>query len=1097
MARKAIKGYAEKNYYDNLKFSGVTASTDALNEGSFKHLVNFDIADTGSSLTPRKGYLTTTLEGCSIPYNCIYFQDVKTNEYIFIYNDTTQEGTPLCAVSTELQLKGKYFKVYKELTIAVSSVTEIASFYKAVPFTEKSGARCYIVKYPSEWLKIYYDTEDTIEIHTIDMSSIESLSDRNIASFESIVPAQTSNILPADYTDPIVQQFPLIYAYDGTGYVIDSYNDLSDLTLYPYFTIKDFSTTDKYSWGYIYEFVSTKYSTTNKIPDDALITYTSPLYSLSDKEIPSFLAKWYALIETNFLNSPSKEHYPSYANLVQEYSEYYEENSKIFKRHLSDNDEADNVYIICLTHGGNYDITPSYVSPEAFINSFKKLEDLEVPTSTHLDNFFSTLESFKDSAVEAGTLSKSNLLSCIKNLDSSIILNNLYFTIEPLSSFNLDASLTTSIDSSTLQERINSSVYTHKGFSTQLEHLYETLNKLPDACSFYFIKYNYTYRITPTSITTEHVTTFNKWRSTYPIFSRVFTGGLQVQGQYNIHLDGVNTNLSDYFVSYINTLDSTEHISYLPKAKYLLNKIMFNFPRVQESSIVQRDTNNNFYIDLGQRHNLIKTLTNQGFFDNGIIFRMYLVPITALEEYKSPDWLYTWVDTYSTLALINSSSLFTTLNLTKITSTPSYIVERLTEEPTEIRDAKDFTIFLQSHLVTWSEDTLYMSVSGEPGYFIYSQMYKIPGKIVKVLEFRDLLLVFTTTDVHALYPYESTKTVQTGVDENNEPVYTQQTFILYAQLPVMYNINANPKYASAIQVFNNNMVLFYSEDGQLYLIKPTATVDNDTRFSLQYLNKSVNDILLNYDAYINERLQVYNIPDTYTKDDIHIYVTTSLNYINIYYTIPGVFMYIVSYDILNNRYTIYDTHEVSNVKDILYSSIGEVLLTEYKDNLYLTYAYINPYSTSSNVDLSLYYNFRQTPILLELDTGILNLNNHLKKRFRNFSITYKNINARTIEYAIETFVDGVQCLTYLMPEVEEKNINDRLSYNISYVPTTVDLLNDNTALFNFNSITANKIITHNTSIPSQGKHIRVRLLFKTQGKFKLQGFGVIYKEHHI
>ena len=1093
MARKAIKGYAEKNYYDNLKFSGVTASTDALNEGSFKHLVNFDIADTGSSLTPRKGYLTTTLEGYSIPYNCIYFQDIKTNEYIFIYNDNTQEGTPLCAVSTELQLEGKYFKVYKELTIADSSVSEITSLYRAYPFTEKSGARCYIVKYPSEWFKIYYDTEDTIEIHTLDMSSIESLSDRNIASFESIVPAQTSNILPANYAAPIVQQFPLIYAHDETGYVIDSYNDLSKLTLYPYFTIKDFSDDDKYSWGYIYEFVSTRYSTTNKIPDAALITYTSPLYSLAGEEIPSFLDKWYELIKTNFRNAPSSMRYSSYADLIQEYSEYYEVNSKIFKRHLSDNKEADNVYIISLTHGNNYDITPSYTNPEAFINSFKSAEeDSSLPTSVHLETFFNDLYNFK---LDNEPLSKSDLLYFIKNLDPSIILDNLYFTVEPLSRFSLDPSLTTSVDSSTLQERINSSVYTHKGFPTPLEHLYEALNRLPDACSFYFIKYKYTYRITPTSVTTEHVATFNKWRSTYPIFSRVFTEGLQVQGQYHIHLDGTVTSLSDYFVPYINTLDSTEHISYLPKAGALVNSILFNFPKVQEPSIVEQD--DNFYINLGQSHNLIKTLTDQGFFDNGVVFRMYLVPVTKFDEYASVDWLYTWVDTYSPLSLINSSSLFTTLNLTKITSTPSYIVERLTKEPTEVRDAKDFTIFLQSHLVTWSEDTLYMSVSGEPGYFIYSQMYKIPGKIVKVLEFRDLLLVFTTTDVHALYPYESTKTVQTGIDENNEPVYTQQTFILYAQLPVMYNINANPKYASAIQVFNNNMVLFYSEDGQLYLIKPTATVDNDTRFSLQYLNKSVNDILLNYDAYINERLEVYNLSDTYTKDDIHIYVTTSLNYINIYYTIPGIFMYIVSYDILNNRYTIYDTQEVSNVKDVLYSSIGEVLLTEYKNQLYLTYAYINPYSTSSNVDLSLYYNFRQTPILLELDTGILNLNNHLKKRFRNFSITYKNINARTIEYAIETFVDGVQCLTYLMPEVEEKNINDRLSYNISYIPTTVDLLNDNTALFNFNSITANKIITHNTSIPSQGKHIRARLLFKTQGKFKLQGFGVIYKEHHI
>lgn len=1091
MARKSIKGYAEKNYYDNLRFSGITASTDALNEGNFQHLVNFDIADTGGSLTPRKGYLTTAFEKRTIPADCIYFRDIRSNEYIFIYKDNTQEDEPLVAFCTDLQLEDKYFKVKNELTVKSSDIS-FSGLYKGVPYLDRSGARYYIIKLPTEWIKIYYNLNDTIEILKIDMSSIESLSDRNIASFDSIVPTTTSNILPDNYTDPIIQQFPLIYAHDEDGYVIDSYNDLTSLKLYPYFTIKDFKSDDKYSWGYIYEFVSTRYSTTNKIPDDALITYTSPLYSLSDEEIPSFLDKWYELISTNFLNNPSSTHYSSYTDLIQTYSEYYEENSKIFKRHLSDNDEADNVYIICLTHGGDYDITPSYDTPEAFINSFKKIEDLDLHTSVHLDNFFNALEIYKN---ENETVTKSGLLNLIKGLKDSISFDDLYFTVEPLSSFNLDPSLTTVVDSFMLQERINSSVYTHKGFHTSLEHLYNTLNKLPDACSFYFIKYHYTYRITPTSITTEHVATFNKWRSTYPIFSRVFTEGLQVQGQYNIHLDGSTTSLSDYFVSYTSTLDSTKHISYLPKARFLLDKLIFNFPRVQESSIVQKD--DNFYIDLGQSHNLIKTLTNQGFFDNGVIFRMYLVPVTKFNEYKSSGWLYTWVDTYSPLALINSSSLFTTLNLVKTTSTPSYIVERLTEEPTEIRDAKDFTIFLQSHLVTWSEDTLYMSVSGEPGYFTYSQMYKIPGKIVKVLEFRDLLLVFTTTDVHALYPYESTKTVQTGVDENNEPVYAQQTFILYAQLPVMYNINANPKYASAIQVFNNNMVLFYAEEGQLYLIKPTATVDNNTRYSLQYLNKSVNDILLNYDQYINERLSLYNINPVYTKEDIQIYVHASLSYITIYYTIPDVFTYILLYDILNNRYTVYDTLEFLNIKDTLYSNAGDVLLSIYNNCLYLTYSYTNPFSTSSNVDLALYYNFRQAPILLELDTGILNLNNHLKKRFRTMSITYKNISARTIEYAIETFIDGIQCLTYLMPEVEEKNINDKLSYDITYIPTSVDLLNDNTALFNFTSINANKIITHTTSISSQGKHIRVRFIFKTQGKFKLQGFGLVYKEHYI
>ena len=54
MARKAIRGYTEKSYYDNTSFKGIVATTDPLNEGSFAHMVNFDISDTGSSVKPRE-----------------------------------------------------------------------------------------------------------------------------------------------------------------------------------------------------------------------------------------------------------------------------------------------------------------------------------------------------------------------------------------------------------------------------------------------------------------------------------------------------------------------------------------------------------------------------------------------------------------------------------------------------------------------------------------------------------------------------------------------------------------------------------------------------------------------------------------------------------------------------------------------------------------------------------------------------------------------------------------------------------------------------------------------------------------------------------
>jgi len=56
MARKAVQGYTEKSYYDNTKFLGMMATSDPLQEGYFRQLVNFDIAETGLSLKPRQGY---------------------------------------------------------------------------------------------------------------------------------------------------------------------------------------------------------------------------------------------------------------------------------------------------------------------------------------------------------------------------------------------------------------------------------------------------------------------------------------------------------------------------------------------------------------------------------------------------------------------------------------------------------------------------------------------------------------------------------------------------------------------------------------------------------------------------------------------------------------------------------------------------------------------------------------------------------------------------------------------------------------------------------------------------------------------------------
>ena len=122
MARKSVKGYAEKNYYDNTKFTGgIFATNDPLNEGSFKHLVNFDISDTGQSLTPRKGFLTTALkykqDGVDVEVELsdktIYYFDANIGKWIFIdFNKfTTHLQTDTNSGTNEIVYNPAMYKV--------------------------------------------------------------------------------------------------------------------------------------------------------------------------------------------------------------------------------------------------------------------------------------------------------------------------------------------------------------------------------------------------------------------------------------------------------------------------------------------------------------------------------------------------------------------------------------------------------------------------------------------------------------------------------------------------------------------------------------------------------------------------------------------------------------------------------------------------------------------------------------------------------------------------------------------------------------------------------------------------------------------------
>ena len=231
------------------------------------------------------------------------------------------------------------------------------------------------------------------------------------------------------------------------------------------------------------------------------------------------------------------------------------------------------------------------------------------------------------------------------------------------------------------------------------------------------------------------------------------------------------------------------------------------------------------------------------------------------------------------------------------------------------------------------------------------------------------------------------------------------------------------------------MVLFYSSDGQLFLIKPSTVIDSETRFSLQYLNKSANDFLANYDVYINERLSQYGRPERINKEDVQITTSVSINYLKIYYSVPGVITMILYLDVLNNRFFFYDTLSFTNIYDKMFIDGGEVLFTRTNNLTLFTRNH------KDNYDMNLLTDFRKDPVCCLLDTGNINLNNHLRKRFRDLRVTFKNINAERVNYTLETWVDSVVVKPAYDNVLKVSNLDGRSTYVEELDDTAVDMIN--------------------------------------------------------
>ena len=124
------------------------------------------------------------------------------------------------------------------------------------------------------------------------------------------------------------------------------------------------------------------------------------------------------------------------------------------------------------------------------------------------------------------------------------------------------------------------------------------------------------------------------------------------------------------------------------------------------------------------------------------------------------------------------------------------------------------------------------------------------------------------------------------------------------------------------------------------------------------------------------------------------------------------------------------------------------------------------------------------------------------KRFRDLQVTYKNISATSLLFTVETLLDDVVVKPYYNNVLEVRESNGVSTYVPTKVYNSYDLITSGSAvqtntLLDISKYTSNKLITHKTSIVSMGKVIRLKMLFTSRGTYKIQEYGIIYKERRV
>ena len=1137
MARKAYNGYPEKSYYDNTMYNGIVATGDPLNEGSFALITNFDISDSGKSLIPRLGYLTTLFEVGGVPVRLsdkvIMYREPNVGRHVIIdlNNLSPEQGAYLVDVTQYNIVDNLIANGHKIVNYDTKDLEEY--FVKQVPILEYmtkasrvkhifsrstpqgatnlspiidlDGVTQYIIKMkykkPGDgeldyWLKVMYREKenqrieedkhaDTLIFGVIDMSEqTTNFLNRNIASSVSLIPDPIRHMESAseDWADSNITDVnrPILLKVNDkytTQRLPISFKTSLDIKVDPTFYLQNpvaiTGNKDTAKWAYRFDIVSTSKLTdfpVYKTPWRTINTLTGtnsiiPELDLDAVEITKEKYTYYILGD-GLNNVSASTRYTTHATgLVNEEFEMFKElaNGGV----VSSNQ---------VTELG--DLVFAYTKHKAIADSFKK----NVRTFADIDSdLFKQLKLYfvSEDTVRAGVIKYGVPYEDLANRELFIANSREkppgYVTTEdPMFS---------------------------PGFMITGEHYAKMDRMNPTQFALDAMKKSEDYEIEVVYMPfVSYVKTYNT--SNELVDETVYLlslGGIFAGGMFGYH---TTTNIPAYPL----VLD-------VPKSYTFFREYAFN------TIDVWKNLN-----DLNIKQ-LIEHVPRSGF-DKGVSLILYLHPYNTEELEDLQGRNYNRIKTANAAwdAASYTQSVIATWGADKDVT----YIDDIQDDDAEIITTANKGIVFENRLVLWSANKVYISEEGNYNYFTNKMKKEFPEEVLKIIPFKTILLVFTTQHLYAIHRVEA-ETPTGNFDEEGVPEVTLE--VIWIHQPVLYNINPERRYLDVIQVYNQ-MVLFYSNEGQLYMIRPSTTIDNETQFGIQYFNKSANAVLANFHEYINGRLHTYNKVEQLDehnqvkKDDVQIKAIVDIDTIRIIYFVPDKITFILNYDVVNNRYTTYDTLSFTDILSTNHVEGGEMYVTKENGSSYFTLPISRFNDVDLNVDMHYASSFKKEPIFTLLDSGNLNLNNHITKRMRDLKIVMKNIDSSKILYNAEVLMDDTVIYPFynsmfnvrmsngpdsrvVVDKVPVDDMNDlfglaqtigfsgaRTNMNSYYLYDDNDFFNKN-SLLKTETLNSNKLIEYNSSITSMGKVVRIKIQLISKGKYKLQSFGIVYKERRI